>query len=82
MWLWGLGIGTLVSAVAWGLGWNALDRSGAGGILVWLIPTAKLVAGFACFPIPGWRSFGVGLILSIAVGFLIFFGSCFMHLAL
>src|SRR5947207_1555269 len=80
--LWGLGIGSAVSAIVWLAGWNALFATGrsADWLLV-AIPGGKIVAGIACVVTPRWRSFGIGLLLSIAVGFLIFFGACFVHIA-
>jgi hypothetical protein len=71
----GLAIGSAVSALFWIAGWDTLVEHGSG-IAVYLLPLAKAVAAVFLLAVPGWRSFGTGLLLSIAVGALIFFGTC------
>jgi hypothetical protein len=72
----GLVLGTAISAAVWIPFWN----SGAGSPLpMFLLVGAKVVAGTICVVLPNWRAFGVGLLCSIATGFLIFFGACAMN---
>ena len=73
----GLGAGTLVSLVAWGLGWRYVER-GPAEVLVWLIP----VAGVTLLCLRGRRLLGAGILCSIAIGFLIFFVQCAANLRL
>jgi hypothetical protein len=80
----GLAAGSVVSAITWILGWNALVNRGNGAAL-FIVPGIKVLAAIVllCFRAPQYRPgrfFGLGLLLSIAVGFLIFFGSCFAHI--
>jgi hypothetical protein len=71
----GLLIGVAASAVAWGLLWNHMS-----GALIIVVIVAKLGIGIICLMQRNWRPFGQGLIVSIAVGCLIFFGRCAMSL--
>jgi hypothetical protein len=73
----GLILGAVVSAIIWFAGWNLLDK-GNGSILL-IVPGAKLVVGIVFICIRGWRSFGAGILVSIALGVLIFFGACAMN---
>jgi len=82
--VWGLIIGSAMSAIMWIAGWNPLVEGG-NGVALYIVPGTKLVVAITliCLRGPGRRParmFGVGILLSIAVGFLIFFGSCFAHL--
>src|SRR4051812_13133023 len=80
--LWGLLLGSAVSAIIWVAGWNLLMGTGrSADYLLLVVPGVKVLAGLACLTVRSVRSFGVGILLSIAVGFLIFFGSCFVHIA-
>lgn len=76
----GLGAGVAVSLVVWGLGWNALDRSNAGGVVFIGVPALKVIVGFALLLPAKSRAIGAGVLISLAMGALIFFGSCFAHL--
>jgi hypothetical protein len=75
----GLGLGTLVSLIIWVGGWRYINE-GKGVSLIVIVPLVKLIAGvtFLCFR--GWRGFGGGILLSIALGFLIFFVTCAANL--
>ena len=75
----GLIAGTAVSAVVWLIGFQTPDSAfGSGAVLI--LPTIKIVGGIACLCFPGWRSLGAGILVSLALGFLIFFGMCATHL--
>jgi len=75
----GAALGTGLSAIVWPASWNALDQSGAGGtigpILMIGLPLAKLIGGITALAL-GRRGFGIGLLVSIALGFFIFFWVC------
>ena len=71
----GLGLGTLISLIIWVGGWKYINE-GKDVSLIVIVPAAKFIAGvtFLCFR--GWRGFGGGILISIALGFLIFFVTC------
>jgi hypothetical protein len=71
----GLLLGTLISAVAWGFQFSGMRHGGLGSSVI-LLPGVKLAAGVLGLCIRGWRSFGAGMLISIALGILIFFGMC------
>ncbi len=71
--------GTAVSAIAWIGGWEAIDKGGAGFLLV-VIPGIKLAAGVPMLCFRRWRGLGAGIMVSLALGFLIFFGTCMTNL--
>jgi hypothetical protein len=72
----GLLLGTGISAAVWIPFWN----SGAGSPLpAFLLVGVKIVASIVCVVMPNWRAFGIGLLCSIATGFLVFFGACAMN---
>jgi hypothetical protein len=71
----GLLIGVAVSALVWGLLWNHMSSPLAIGLIV-----GKLAVAFVCLMVRYWRPFGQGMIVSVAVGCLIFFGRCAMSL--
>ncbi|MDB5291812.1 MAG: hypothetical protein JWL69_3053 [Phycisphaerales bacterium] len=71
----GLILGTLVSAVIWVAGFDRLVNHGSG-LALFLVPGVKFGAGITALCMRGWRSFGAGILVSIALGFLIFFGMC------
>jgi hypothetical protein len=70
--------GAAVSAVAWIAGWKFIN--GNAGVVVFIVPGVKLVAGITLLCLPRWRGLGAGIMVSIALGFLIFFGTCVAHL--
>jgi hypothetical protein len=79
----GLGAGVAVSAVVWILGWKPLTGVGGGAgmvVALLLIPGSKLAGGIVCLCLRPWRMMGAGILVSIALGALIFFGVCAMHL--
>jgi len=70
--------GAAVSAAAWIGGWEAIN--GNAGFLLFIVPGIKLAAGIPLLCFRKWRGLGAGLMVSIALGFLIFFGTCMTHL--
>jgi hypothetical protein len=77
----GLALGTAMSAVVWIAGFDRLVNHGSG-LALFLVPGVKLAAGICGLCLRGWRSFGAGILVSIALGFLIFFGVCATNLKL
>ena len=79
----GLGIGTAVSAVLW-IGGPAASRfvpaSVVFGLASIVVPGTKLVVAASMLSQPPWKSFGAGLLASMAVGFLILCGVCWVGL--
>jgi len=74
----GLVTGSLVSGVIWPLWWLSPDQINQGN-WAWLllaVPGAKFLGTIVCLFYPRWRTFGAGLLASIGIGFLIFFGLC------
>jgi hypothetical protein len=80
----GLGLGTAVSAMLW-IGGPAASRfvpaSVVFGLASIVVPGTKLVIGLSMLSQPPWKSFGNGLLASMAVGFLILCGVCWRGLA-
>jgi hypothetical protein len=76
----GLGLGTLVSAVFWPASWRAIDQgTGANGVLLFGLPVLKLIGAVTLIAL-GRRGLGLGLLVSIALGFMIFFYICASNL--
>jgi len=67
----GLLLGTGLSAILWALQFTESLAHGLG-LLVVLVPAAKLGAGIMGLCLHGWRAFGAGMLVSIALGILIF----------
>ncbi|MDB5334348.1 MAG: hypothetical protein JWP03_5499 [Phycisphaerales bacterium] len=76
----GLLLGTLVSVVAWGCQFSGFGIPGLGSSIL-LLPGLKLGAGVVGLCMPRWRKFGAGILVSIALGILIFFGMCAFRVA-
>jgi hypothetical protein len=76
----GLITGSLVSGIVWPLWWLSPDQINQGnwGWLLIAIPGTKFTGTIICLFFPRWRTFGAGLLASIGIGFLIFFGLCAM----
>jgi hypothetical protein len=77
----GLAVGCVVSVGVWVGGWNFLidggfDNSTPLWTAMWVVPLAKLVSGLTCVAFPSWRLFGGGILLSLPLGIMIFFGNC------
>lgn len=75
----GLIAGTVLSAIVWIFGFRSLDSTFASGA-IFVMPALKLATGITCLCLRGWRSLGAGILVSLALGFLIFFGVCASHL--
>jgi hypothetical protein len=75
----GLALGSVASAVVWALGWEQFMGSGSSGGALLAVPGIKFAAAIVCFCLPGWRGLGLGLLLSIGIGALIFFVTCAAH---
>ncbi len=75
---WGLGLGALVSTLVYFGGWHWMDTHHTDW-LIWSVPLAKLLVGITCVCIRGYRPFGAGVLVSIALGVLIFFGACIVN---
>jgi hypothetical protein len=65
-------MGSGASAILWPLAFNSV-RDVVGLLL--LVGLAKFLAGFVCVLLPDWRAFGAGLLTSLPIGFMIFFGT-------
>lgn len=81
----GLGCGSLVSLILWCGGWDALMRTEkrfatVGVLTLAAVPLIKLVFGIGMIVRRTYKGAGAGLITSIAVGALIFFGACVGHI--
>lgn len=76
----GLGVGSLISALLWIPIW-AFDKQGNVALPIALVVLGiKFVGGVVGLCFAGWRALGGGVLLSIAIGFLIFFGACAANL--
>ncbi|HWE00974.1 MAG TPA: hypothetical protein VG326_01095 [Tepidisphaeraceae bacterium] len=75
----GLTLGTALSAIVWIIAFRFEIGMFAGGAMV-VIPLLKLSTGIIFVCRRGWRSLGAGILVSLALGFLIFFGVCAAHL--
>jgi hypothetical protein len=77
--MWGLFGGMGVSAVAYFGGAVVLDkRSGAIIAVGLVIAVLKLIVGLTMVFLDGLRAFGAGVLTSLPIGFMIFFGACAM----
>src|SRR5580692_12049378 len=79
----GLVAGSLVSLAVWPWWWRDANQNNNNGNFVYFIvavPAAKVVVSVVCFYFPRWRPFAAGLLVSLGVGFLIFFGACAANL--
>jgi len=77
----GILLGTGVSGIAYFGGMSLFNDNGDTIFMVCLsILAIKFIAFITCMFLSGWRTFGMGLLVSIALGFMIFFGVCTMSL--
>jgi hypothetical protein len=73
--------GTMISAVVWPCLWLLSDpNNGNWGWLLLAVPLAKIAVSTVCLCRSRWRATGAGILTSIGVGFLIFFGTCAANL--
>jgi hypothetical protein len=78
-----IAIGTLVgsaaSGIAWIIIWHLADDR---GLMVFLSLLAfKAILGIVTSFYENWKGFVVGLVISLGVGALIFFGTCFVAIS-
>ena len=77
----GLVAGAAVSAIVWGAAWHPIMEGGHYGTWLVAIPLGKIIVAGALLASPRTRTAAAGVFISLTLGFLIFFGSCFAHLA-
>ncbi len=68
----GLLLGVLVSVVVWIFGWDSIAQSPHIEYFMWGFPIAKLLGAIGIIFVPRLRGFGIGLLVSVAIGALIF----------
>ena len=75
----GLGCGILFSMIGWPATFAALrtQHDYSGLWLLILVPATKFIAGIVLACLPARRGLGVGILLSLGIGGLIFLGICF-----
>ena len=73
-------VGTGISAIIWGAAWNPTMGGPHSGTWLVVVPLAKILGACVLLMFERTRTAGVGVLISIALGVLIFFGSCFAHL--
>jgi hypothetical protein len=73
----GLLVGSVASGAVWYWWWQWYDGAPNTHYGVWfllVVPMLKLLGSVICFCFPRWRAFGLGLLVSILVGFFLFIG--------
>lgn len=70
----GFATGTLFSLIAWRWCWDAI--LGIGCVAIVGVPVMKMAFGIALTSDVRWRTFGAGVLLSMAIGALIFAHQC------
>ena len=78
----GLLAGTGVSFALWTAGWDWFNRHGDSmvGAIIAIVSVKFVVGVVLLFLGVKPRGLGLGLILSLVLGFLVFFGNCTLHL--
>jgi hypothetical protein len=74
--------GSLLSLIVWPLTWKFGQQGNTIMAVIIAMVAVKVVTAIVCTASPRWRPLGAGLLASMGVGFLIFFGTCamtFMH---
>jgi hypothetical protein len=74
--LYGVLAGTALSTITYLLAWGSDGRGDRAMGAAIILLAVKAIAAFIAFFIPGMRTFAGGVLLSIAFGFLVFFGLC------
>jgi hypothetical protein len=72
----GLVAGSLLSLIVWPLAWKFGQQGATLAYIIIGMIALKVVASTACMVSPRWRPMGSGVLASMGVGFLIFFGTC------
>jgi len=86
----GLFVGVAVSVITWCAGWNVVGESALGAVIgpsssslgtavLWSVPIVKIGVAVGTLFSPRFRGFGIGVLISLPIGALIFFGSCAIH---
>ena len=78
--IFGLLTGIVISFVVWFAGWNAADGV-HGESIFYTVLTIKIFGGMALLFLTSYRRVGLGLIVSLPIGALIFFMSCSAHVS-
>lgn len=71
----GLGLGTLLSIAAWPISFSSRNPT-LFVALLFLVPVAKIASGVTFLCLRPYRLLGGGILASLGLGFLIFFGAC------
>lgn len=80
--LWvGLIAGAAVSVIVWVAAWRPIMEGRHPIAWPIAIPMAKMLVAAILMGFARTRIAGAGVLISVSVGLLIFFGSCFAHLA-
>lgn len=72
----GLLVGITISSVYWFGGFAAIDLDTVLTVGAIGIPLIKLVWFIVCMFYPDRRAFGIGMLVSLPLGVMIFFGAC------
>src|SRR5437764_11808720 len=72
----GLVAGSLLSLIVWPLAWKFGQNGSTMLYVVVAMITIKIVTASVCLASPRRRPMGSGILASMGVGFLIFFGTC------
>ncbi len=74
----GLGISCAISAATWFIpDWNARGIENFLLPMMVILPVAKIAVGVPLTCIRRWRLAGIGVLIAIPLGFLLFFFGCF-----
>jgi hypothetical protein len=81
--LYGMGLGTLCYAIGFGASLSALGSTndtmswfGVWVVVAFAVTLGVLIAGIVCVSIRFTRSFGAGLLISLAIGIIVGNGAC------
>lgn len=75
----GLGVGVAISLLAWVAGWSTLDQTSYGWAMFYVVIGFKVIGGVTAACFRRYRLIGIGLIVSLPIGAMIFFTSCAAH---
>lgn len=70
--------GTAISFIVWWVGWYKIDRLNSSAPLI-IVLAIKVFGAIGLIASGKWRAAGIGLLISLPLGALIFIGSCFAH---
>jgi len=72
----GLLAGSLLSLIVWPVAWKFGQQGATLAYIIIGMIALKVIASTVCIVSPRWRPMGAGILASMGVGFLIFFGTC------